>query len=92
MKQLYEENLKYTYKFHHLLFHSKLLEDIIDASFSIAKKDPEMMQSMIALFTGTQTRKMIWKEMMTHKLKLIKQLGVIKSLKLIPTLFQALKI
>jgi geranylgeranyl reductase family protein len=92
IKQLYEEGLKYTYKFHHLLFHSGLLEDIIDASFSIAKKDPEMMQSMIALFTGTQTRKRIWKTMMTRKLKLIKEMGILKSLRLIPALFKALRI
>jgi digeranylgeranylglycerophospholipid reductase len=92
MKQLYEENLKYTYKFHHLLFHSGLLEDIINASFLMAQKDPEMMRSMIALFSGTQTRKKIWKTMMDRKLKLSKQLGIIRSLKLIPPLFKALRI
>lgn len=91
-KHLYDEGLRYTYKIHQLLYHSGLLEDIIDASFSIAMEDPEMMESMTALFTGTQTRKQIWKVMMSRKWKLVRKLGVSNSLHLIPTLFRASRI
>jgi len=92
LKHLYEENLRYTYKFHHLLYHSGLVENIIDATFSLTQDDPEMMQSMIALFTGSQTRKKIWETMMSRKFKLVKKLGLRKSLRLFPTLLRAARI
>ncbi|GAG86329.1 unnamed protein product, partial [marine sediment metagenome] len=34
LKHLYEEDLRYSYKFHQLLYHSGLLERIIEASYS----------------------------------------------------------
>jgi hypothetical protein len=68
------------------------MERIIDATFSLTQEDPEMMQSMIALFTGSQTRKKTWEVMMSRKLKLVKNLGFRNSLRLIPTLFQASRI
>jgi len=92
LKQLYEEELRYSYKIHTLLYHSGLLEKIINAVYSMAQEDPEMMQTVIALFTRSQTRKQIWKTMLSHKMKLIKSLGVLCSLRLIPTLFRALRI
>ena len=92
LKHLYEEELRYSYKIHTLLYHSGLLEKIIDAAYSMAQEDPEMMQSMIALFTRSQTRKQIWKMMLSHKRKLIKHLGISSSLRLIPTLFRASRI
>jgi len=92
LKQLYEENLQYSYIFHHLLYHSGLMEKVIDASYSIALEDPVIMQSLIALFTGSQTRKQIWKVMMSRKWKLVKQLGILSSLRLIPTLIHASRI
>jgi len=91
LEQLYEENLHYSYKFHYLLYHSGFMEKVIDASYSIALEDPEFMQSLIALFTGSQTRKQIWKVMMSRKWKLVKQLGL-SSLRLIPTLIRASRI
>jgi len=92
LKQLYEEDLRYSYKIHTLLYHSGLLEKIIDAAYSMAQEDPEMMEAMIAMFTRSQTRKQIWKTMLSHKGKLIKHLGVSSSLRLIPTLFRASRI
>jgi geranylgeranyl reductase len=92
LKCLYEEDLKYSYKFHHLLYHSGLLERIIEASYLIAQDDPEMMQSTIALFTGSETRKHSWEVMMSRKWKLVKLLGTKNSIKLIPALFRALRI
>ncbi|MHA2290121.1 MAG: NAD(P)/FAD-dependent oxidoreductase [Promethearchaeota archaeon] len=92
LKHLYEEDLRYSYKFHHLLYHSGLLERIIEASYSIAQEDPEMLQSTIALFTGSETRKHSWEVMMSRKWKLVKILGVKSSVKLFPTLIRALRI
>ncbi|NVM37342.1 MAG: NAD(P)/FAD-dependent oxidoreductase [Candidatus Lokiarchaeota archaeon] len=92
LKQLYEEDLRYSYKLHTLLYHSGLLEKVIDAAYSMAQEDPEMMQSMIALFTRSQTRKQIWKVMLSHKRKLIKHLGISSSLRLIPSLFRTSRI
>jgi len=92
LKQLYEEELKYSYKIHTLLYHSGLLEKIINAAYSMAQEDPEMMQSMIALFTRSQTRKQIWKVMLSRKWKLIKHLGISNSLHLIPSLIRASRI
>ena len=92
LKQLYEDDLRYSYKIHILLYHSGLLEKIIEAAYSMAQEDPEMMQSIIALFTRSQTRKNIWKVMLSHKRKLIKHLGISSSLRLIPTLFRASRI
>ncbi|MFW9783465.1 MAG: NAD(P)/FAD-dependent oxidoreductase [Candidatus Heimdallarchaeota archaeon] len=84
LKLLYEEELRYTYKIHHLLFHSGLLGSIINASYAIAQDDQEMMQSLTAMFSGSQTRKHIWRVMMSKKWKLMKQLGIRNSLRLIP--------
>lgn len=92
LKCLYEEDLKYSYKFHHLLYHSGLLERIIEASYLMAQDDPEMMQSTIALFTGSETRKHSWEVMMSRKWKLVKLLGIKNSIKLLPTLFHALRL
>jgi flavin-dependent dehydrogenase len=92
LKHLYDDGLRYSYKFHHLLYHSGLMDRIIDASYAIAQEDPEMLQSMISLFTGTQTRKHIWKVMMSRKWKLVKHLGIRNSLRLIPTLLQSSRI
>ncbi len=91
-KHLYDEDLRYSYKFHHLLYHSGLLERVIEASYSMAQNDPEMMQSTIALFTGSETRKHSWEVMMSRKWKLVKKLGIKNSLKIFPTLFRALQI
>ncbi len=92
LNNLYEEDLRYSYKFHHLLYHSGLLERIIEAAYSMAQDDPEMMQSTIALFTGSETRKHSWEVMMSRKWKLIKFLGLKNSIKLLPTLLHALNI
>ncbi|MFW9952288.1 MAG: NAD(P)/FAD-dependent oxidoreductase [Candidatus Thorarchaeota archaeon] len=92
LKHLYEEDLRYSYKFHHLLYHSGLLERIIEASYSMAQDDQEMMQSTIALFTGSETRKHSWEVMMSRKWKLIKLLGIKNSIKLLPILLHALRI
>ena len=92
LKELYNEELRYTYRFHQLLFHSKQLENLIEATYSLAQEDPEMMESTIALFSGTQTRKQIWERLMSNKWKLIKQLGISNSLRLIPSLFRASRI
>ncbi|HUW91054.1 MAG TPA: NAD(P)/FAD-dependent oxidoreductase [Candidatus Nanopelagicaceae bacterium] len=92
LKHLYEEDLRYSYKFHHLLYHSGLLERVIEASYSMAQDDPEMMQSTIALFTGSETRKHSWEVMMSRKWKLVKLLGIKNSMKLLPTLLHALRI
>ena len=92
LKLLYEEDLRYSYKFHHLLYHSGLLERIIEASYSMAQEDQEMMQSTIALFTGSETRKHSWEVMMSRKWKLVKLLGIKNSMKLLPTLLHALRI
>ena len=91
LKHLYEEDLKYSYKFHYLLYHSGLLERIIEASYSMAQQDKEMMQSTIALFTGIETRKRSWEVMMSRKWKLVKILGIKNSLKLFPSLIQAMR-
>ena len=91
IKYLYEEELRYSYRIHTLLYHSGLLEKIIDAAYSMAQEDPKMMQAIIALFTRNQTRKHIWKTLLSQKRKLIKNLGLSTSLRLIPTLLQALK-
>lgn len=92
LKQLYDDELRYAYKFHHILFHSKLLEKIINTTYVLAQEDPKMMESTIALFSGNQTRKVIWKEVMSHKWKLVKNLGIRSSLRLLPTLIRALRI
>ncbi|MFW9877977.1 MAG: NAD(P)/FAD-dependent oxidoreductase [Candidatus Thorarchaeota archaeon] len=92
LKQLYDEDLRYSYKIHTLLYHSGLLEKIIDAAYLIAQDDPEMMQAMIAMFTRSQSRKQIWRVMLARKRKLIKHLGILSSMRLIPTLFRALRI
>jgi len=92
LMHLYEEELRYSYKIHTLLYHSGLLEKIINAAYSMAQEDPEMMQAMIAMFTRSKTRKQIWKVMLSRKRKLIKHLGISSSLHLIPTLFRALRI
>jgi geranylgeranyl reductase family protein len=92
MKHLYQEDLRYSYKFHHLLYHSGLLEQIIEAAYTMAQGDPEMMQSTIALFTGSETRKHSWEVMMSRKWKLVKLLGIKSSAKLVPTLINALRI
>jgi len=92
LKHLYEEDLRYSYKFHHLLYHSGLLERVIEASYSMAQDDLEMMQSTISLFTGSETRKHSWEVMMSRKWKLVKLLGIKNSIKLIPTLLRALRI
>ncbi|MFX1380228.1 MAG: NAD(P)/FAD-dependent oxidoreductase [Promethearchaeota archaeon] len=92
LKHLFNEELRYSYRIHTILYHSGLLEKIIDAAYSMAQEDPKMMQAMIALFTRSQTRKKIWKAMLSHKGKLIKKLGISNSLHLIPTLFRALRI
>jgi len=92
LKQLYDEDLKYSYKFHYLLYHSGLLERILEATYSMAQDDPEMMQSTIALFTGSETRKHSWEVMMSRKWKLVKLMGIKNSLKLFPTLVHALRI
>jgi len=92
LKSLYEEELRYSYKIHTLLYHSGLLEKIINAAYSMAQEDPEMMQAMIAMFTRSKTRKQIWKIMLSHKRKLIKELGISSSLRLIPTLLRALRV
>jgi geranylgeranyl reductase family protein len=90
--QLYAENLKYAYKFHQLLYHSGHLEQIIDAVYSLAKEDIDMKQAITALFSGSQTRKEIWKVMMSRKWKLIKKMGLINGLRLFPTLLQTMRI
>ncbi len=92
LMHLYEEELRYSYKIHTLLYHSGLLEKIINAAYSMAQEDPEMMQAMIAMFTRSKTRKKIWKIMLSRKRKLIKHLGISSSLHLIPALFRALRI
>ncbi len=92
LKHLYEEGLRYTYKFHHLLYHSGLMDRIIEASFSIAKEDPEMLQSIISLFSGSQTRKQSWEVFMSRKFKIIKKLGLWNSLRLIPTFLHSSRI
>ena len=92
LKHLYKEDLRYSYKFHQLLYHSGLLERIIEASYSMAQDDPEMMQSTIALFTGSETRKHSWEVMMSRKWKLVKLMGIKNGLKLFPTLVHALRI
>lgn len=92
LKHLYEDELRYAYKIHTLLYHSGLLEKIIDAAYSIAQEDPEMMQSLIAMFSRSQSRKQIWKVMLSHKRKLVKELGIRSSLRLIPALYRASRI
>lgn len=89
LEQLYEDELRYAYKMHTLLYHSGLLEKIINAAYSMAQEDSEMMQAMIAMFTRSKTRKQIWKIMLSRKWKLIKHLGISSSLRLIPTLLRA---
>jgi geranylgeranyl reductase family protein len=89
INQLYNDNSRYAYKIHHLLYHSGLIDKIINASYDLAQKDSEMLQSMISLFSGSETRKEIWKVMMSKKWKLIKYLGLNNSLKLFPTLLKA---
>ena len=91
-KHLYQEELRYSYKFHHLLYHSGLLERIIEAAYTMAQDDSEMMQSTISLFTGSETRKHSWDVMMSRKWKLVKLLGIKNSVKLVPTLIKALRI
>lgn len=89
---LYEEGLRYSYKFHELLYHSGLIDKIIEAAYSIAQEDPEIMKSMICLFTGTQTRKQIWKVLMSRKWKLLKKLGIRNGFHLLPALLRSLRI
>ncbi|MFX0007502.1 MAG: NAD(P)/FAD-dependent oxidoreductase [Promethearchaeota archaeon] len=92
LTHLYEKELRYSYRIHTLLYHSGLLEKIIDAVYSMAQDDPELMHSVIALFTRSQTRKHIWETILSQKWKLIKDLGISNSLRLIPTLLYALRI
>lgn len=92
LKQLYEEDLRYAYKFHQLLYHSGLMEDLINAIYSMAQEDPEIMESTTALFSGSQTRKHGWDLMMSRKWKLVKKIGIWKSLHLFPTLIRANRI
>jgi len=92
LNQLYEEDLRYAYKFHHLLYHSGMMEELINATYSIALEDPEMMQTATALFSRSQTRKQSWEIMMSRKWKLVKKLGIWKSLRLFPTLIRANRI
>jgi hypothetical protein len=92
LKHLYEKDLRYSYKFHHLLYHSGLLERVIEASYSMAQNDPEMMQSTISLFTGSETRKNSWEVMMSRKWKLLNLLGIKNSMKLLPVLIHAMRI
>ncbi|MFX1567533.1 MAG: NAD(P)/FAD-dependent oxidoreductase [Promethearchaeota archaeon] len=92
LKELYNEELRYSYRFHRLLFHSNQLENLIEATYSLAQEDPDMLESTIALFSGTQTRKQIWERLMSNKWKLIKNLGISNSLRLIPSLLRALRI
>jgi len=89
---LYEEGLRYSYKFHELLYHSGLIDKIIEAAYLIAQEDPEVMKSMISLFTGTQTKKQIWKVLMSRKWKLLKHLGIRNGFHLLPALFRSLRI
>ena len=91
-EKLYEEEMRYAYKFHYLLFHSGLLESLIDASYAIALEDPYMKKYIVALFTGSQTRKAIWEALMSRKWKLVKNLGVLTSLRLIPKLIHTSRI
>lgn len=88
-KELYNDDTRYAYKFHQLLFHSNQLEALIDATYSLSQANPEMMRATIALFSGTKTRKEIWKTMMNHKLKLMKEVGLWNGLKLLPSLIKA---
>jgi geranylgeranyl reductase family protein len=90
--KLYNENLRYAYKIHHLLYHSGYLENIIDAIYTLTKDDFEMKQSITALFSGSKTRKEIWKVMMSRKWKLVKKLSMVKSLRLAPALLKAMRI
>ena len=92
IKHLYEEGLRYSYKIHELLYHSGLIDKIIKAAYYISQEDPEIMQSMISLFSGTQTRKHIWKTLMSRKLKLLKELGLWDGLRLLPALLRSLRI
>ena len=92
LRQLYSENLKYAYKIHHLLYHSGHLEEIIDAVYNLTKEDIEMRQAVTALFSGSQTRKQIWKVMMSRKWRLMRKMGVRNGLKLLPTLLKAIRI
>lgn len=89
---LYEEGLRYSYKFHEILYHSGLIDKIIDAAYSMAQEDPEIMKAIISLFTGTQTRKQIWKVLMSRKWKLLKHLGIRNGFHLLPALFRSLHI
>ena len=90
VNHLYEQNLKYSYKMHKIIYHSGLTEDLLKGIVEIAQQDPEMMKSTLALFSGSQTRKEIWKMLMSRKWKLVKKLGVRKSLRLISSLFHVL--
>ncbi|MFW9948794.1 MAG: NAD(P)/FAD-dependent oxidoreductase [Candidatus Thorarchaeota archaeon] len=90
--QLYNENLRYAYKIHQLLYHSGHLEEIIDAVYALSKKDIVMKQAITALFSGSQTRKEIWKTMMSQKWKLIKEMGMVRGLGLLPSLLKAIRI
>ena len=68
------------------------MEDLINAIYSIAQEDPEIMESTTALFSGSQTRKQGWDLMMSRKWKLVKKIGIWKSLHLFPTLIRANRI
>ena len=89
--QLYNDNLKYAYKFHHLLYHSGHLEELIDAVYELTKDDSEMKQAVTALFSGSKTRREIWKIMMARKWKLINKLGISNGLRLLPALLKAIR-
>ena len=91
INQLYNDNLKYAYKFHHLLYHSGHLEQLIDAVYELTKDDPEMKQAVTALFSGSKTRKEIWKTIMARKWKLINKLGINNGLRLLPALLKAIR-
>ncbi len=91
LKHLYAEDLRYTYKIHHLLFHSGQLERVIDATMKLAQEDPEMKAATVAIFTGSQTRKLTWETIMTRKWAVMRKLGFWKGLRLIPTLLQAMR-
>ncbi|NHJ26227.1 MAG: FAD-binding protein [Candidatus Lokiarchaeota archaeon] len=89
---LYDDNLKFAYKIHELLYHSGYLEEIIDAVYALTKNDTEMRQAVTALFSGSQTRREIWKVMMSRKWRLMRKMGVRTGLKLLPTLLKAIRI
>lgn len=92
MSELYAEDLRYAYKFHHLLFHGGQLERLIDAAMSVALEDEELMNATISLFSGSQTRKRAWEVLMKRKWKLLRSLGLRAAVRLLPALWRASRI